>query len=247
MISLIILCILKTIQLETSSLINVSSFITYSTIFQNTKNISFSLFNPRKNMIGHLEIQSNHITILSNMNNMTIYNENKDKVILLNDFQSIEFLMNCSNNIFIIPQKFKNNFDILSINNLTIIIISNNDFEELLNEIDIISTIFIYFNISQTYLFPYNFYKFSSLFIDCLFIIIYIKILSSKNSNLCNKNLLKIISILIIYSSFFFLIYVFYQKNYLSYESDFYFYILFYYLCDFCNIFFKIFYFYFIY
>ena len=241
MISLIILCILKTIQLETSSLINISSFITYSTIFQNTKNISFSLFNPRKNMIGHLEIQSNHITILSNMNNMTIYNENKDKVILLNDFQSIEFLMNCSNNIFIIPQKFKNNFDILSINNLTIIIISNNDFEELLNEIDIISTIFIYFNISQTYLFPYNFYIFSSLFIKSLFIFIYVKLLCTKNSDLCIKNKLKKISNLIIHLSSFFIIYIYFQNNYLSFESDFYFYIVFYYLCDFCHIFSKLF------
>ena len=239
--SLILLCFLRTIQLESSSLLNISSFIIYSTTSQNIKNISFSLFNQRKNMIDKLEIQSNNIIILSNMNNITMPNENNNKVILFQDFQFIDFLMNCSNSILIIPQKFKNKFDILSFNNVTIIIISNNDFEELINETDIISSIFIYLNISQTYLFPYNFYKFSSLFIDCLFIIIYIKILSSKNSNLCNKNLLKIISILIIYSSFFFLIYVFYQKNYLSFESDFYFYILFYYLCDFCNIFSKFF------
>ena len=96
-----------------------------------------------------------------------------------------------------------------------------------------ISSIFIYLNISQTYLFPYNFYIFSPLFIESLFIFIYIKILCSKNSNLCSKNLLKIISRLIIYSSSFFILYVFFFNNYLSFKDDFYLYKLFYFLCNF--------------
>ena len=236
MISLIILSCLKAIQLESSSFINISSFIIYSTTSQNTKNISFSLFNQRKKKLNNLEIESNNITFLSNMNNITISNEKKNKVILLQDYQFIDFLMNCSNNqnyVFIFPIKSQYNFTNLSFNDLTIIIISNNDFEELLNEIHMISSIFIYLNISQTYLFPYNFYIFSPLFIESLFIFIYIKILCSKNSNLCSKNLLKIISRLIIYSSSFFILYVFFFNNYLSFKDDFYLYKLFYFLCNF--------------
>ena len=57
MISLIILSCLKAIQLESSSFINISSFIIYSTTSQNTKNISFSLFNQRKKKLNNLEIE----------------------------------------------------------------------------------------------------------------------------------------------------------------------------------------------
>ena len=221
---------------EENTFISISAFLTYSIDSHNLTNLSFTFYNQKENMINHFQTYSKNLILFGNINDYIISYEKGNNIFIIQNLEEFkELLLNnilSENSIFIASLNDENKFFKLNLNQTKIILIENNYFEKLLNQTNLVSSVSIYFHLSQTKLFPFNLYIFFSIFTGLIYFCVLLNKSKYHYANLFYDSLIKILCDSMIFSSFFFMVYVILQNYYLSFGCFLLLYNLCYYLKD---------------